>query len=57
MKIRVSFSIEINPDVWATTYGVVASEVRNDVQGTYEAQAKEHAANIGALLEPSGSHE
>ena len=38
MKIRISFTVDIDPEVWALEYGLDRSEVRADVQ-TYIAES------------------
>jgi hypothetical protein len=38
MKIRISFTVDIDPEVWALEYGLDPSEVRADVQ-TYIAES------------------
>jgi len=31
MKVRIAFTVDIDPQAWADTYGVDVSEVRQDV--------------------------
>lgn len=33
MKVRVSFTVDIDPSAWTDIYGVSDSDVRADVQG------------------------
>lgn len=32
MKVRIAFTVDIDPDAWALEYGVPLAEVRSDVQ-------------------------
>ena len=47
MKIKVSFTIDIDPESWAENYGISRHNVREDVQRFYMQYAKEHARFTG----------
>ena len=32
MKIKVQFTVDVNPDVWCDAYGVDRADVRDDVR-------------------------
>ena len=52
MKIRISFTLDIDPDAWALEYGIAKSEVREDVQ-TYISEST-HSEMSGRGLTVDG---
>jgi len=49
MKVRVSFTLDIDPDAWMLTYGVERSEVRRDVAEYVEQSALAHLQELELL--------
>jgi hypothetical protein len=49
MKVRVSFTVDINADAWATEYGIEPSGVRDDVKQYVEFMAEGHLERLGLL--------
>lgn len=50
MKVRVEFTIDIDPEAWAEEYGVERSEVREDVKQHFVSDAFMSAADLGVLI-------
>ena len=48
MKIRVSFTVEVDPQRWADEFGVEPSEVRDDVKRYITDGIAAHLAQVGA---------
>ena len=51
MKVRVSFTVDIDPDVWELEYGVAREDVREDVKAHVENGAKDHLRDLGLWVE------
>lgn len=49
VKIRVSFTVDIDPEAWATEYGVAPEDVRTDVQSYLGQNAHTQLADLGLL--------
>lgn len=56
MKVRVAFTIDVDPQAWEANYGVPASDpgaIRRDVQTYVENGARDHMRDLGLLKEAS----
>lgn len=49
MKVRVSYTVEVDPEGWVSEYGVDPSEVRDDVKDHLHTCGVEHLASLGLL--------
>ncbi|WP_248579884.1 hypothetical protein [Nocardioides sp. InS609-2] len=49
MKVRVEFTIEVEPAGWVEAYGVEPSEVRADVKDYAHTMVVMHLADLGVL--------
>lgn len=50
MKVKVSFTVDIDPEVWTLNYGVEgAAEIRADVKVYAEDAARNQLTEVGAL--------
>ena len=47
MKVRVTVTVEIDPQAWALNYGIPLSEVRDDVKDSVAYTAQAHLDDIG----------
>lgn len=47
MKVRLTMTVEVDPEAWATEYGIDLKEVRKDVQGYFSSYAQEHINGLG----------
>jgi hypothetical protein len=45
MKIKIEFTIEVDPEKWASEYGVEKSDVRKDVANHFKVQCQEWLEN------------
>ncbi len=55
MKVRVTVTVEIDPDAWMQTYGVERDEVRRDVREYVEGSVHELAGIRECAPEEVGS--
>ena len=46
MKIKVTFTLDVDPDKWCYEYGIARADVRKDVQGYFEYIAQEQLMNV-----------
>lgn len=54
MKVKVSFTLDIDPDAWTANYGVEgAKEIRADVQVYVENGVRDQLRDLGLLTEES----
>ncbi|MGV9659156.1 hypothetical protein ACWDR5_19590 [Streptomyces koyangensis] len=44
MKIRLTFTVEVDPEEWMKTYGGERSDVRSDVHSYFRAQIQQSPA-------------
>ncbi|MCA2247567.1 hypothetical protein JF729_07120 [Mycobacterium intracellulare] len=51
MKVRVSFTINVDPDAWMQEYGADRSDIRHDVQRHLEHDARAQLNSLGLLSE------
>lgn len=42
MKVKLNFTVEIDPQLWAEEYDIELSEVRDDVRLYIEGSTREH---------------
>lgn len=49
MKIRVTFTLDIDPESWASEYGLDKTEVREDIQAYLANEAREWMNMMGHL--------
>ena len=47
VKIKVSFTLDVNADSWCYEYGITPQDVRADVQSYFEYMAKGQLCEIG----------
>ena len=47
MKVRIEFTVDIDPEVWMLNYGVDAKEVRDDVKVHVINGAQDHLRDLG----------
>lgn len=47
MKVRISFTLDVDPEAWANEYGVAAAEIRQDVQTYFRIGAQEQLEFLG----------
>lgn len=50
MKIKVTFTLDVDPEAWALEYGIQRKDVRADVQSYFEYNAKEQLIHIGCSV-------
>lgn len=49
MKVRVAFTIDVDPATWSAEYGIEPAEVRRDVQDHAEQSIRAHFDSVGVL--------
>ena len=50
MKVKISFTIDIDPDYWETSYGITGAQaIREDVKTYAENTVRDHFDSVGAL--------
>ena len=49
MKVKVTFTLDVDAKAWALEYGIDASEVRGDVQEYLYSQSLGHLDALGLL--------
>ena len=49
MKVKVSFTIEIDADAWELNYGTPRQDIREDVKNYAESAVIEQFAAVGVL--------
>lgn len=54
MKVRVTFTVDIDPDAWEAEYGVPRAELREDVNSHIEGSVLAHFDSLGLLNHPEG---
>lgn len=52
MKVRISFTVDIDVDAWMMNYGVESGDVRKDVQVYVENGTRDHLGSLGLLSVP-----
>jgi hypothetical protein len=54
MKVRVSFTVEIDREAWSMNYGtgLDARAIREDVQNYVESGARQQLEEVGVLATP-----
>jgi hypothetical protein len=52
MKVKITFTVDIDPEVWDLNYGTgtSAKAIREDVQNSAEDAIQSHFEQIGVLL-------
>ena len=50
MKVRVQFTVDIDPEWWSVEYSVHPDDVRSDVREAAETMVKSHFGELGLLL-------
>jgi BMFP domain-containing protein YqiC len=55
MKVRVRFTVDVDPARWAEEYRVARSEVRRDVQQHVESYAVAQLDSMDLLADPTSS--
>ena len=51
MKIKIEFTVDVNPDAWELNYGTNRNEVRDDVKGYIKNIALSQLDVVGVLAE------
>ncbi len=51
MKVKIEFTVEIDPDAWILNYGCEPHQVRNDVKGYCWDTVMGQLINVGVLKE------
>ena len=51
MKVKVSFTLDLDSEAWQRDYGVAKENVRADVQTYVENGTKDHLRELGLLKE------
>lgn len=49
MKVTVKVTVDVDADVWAAEYGILKSEVREDVHALVSEAIYQHLDNLGLL--------
>lgn len=49
MKVRIDFTIDINPNAWIDEYGTEPSEIRSDVQRHVQNSSVAQLESLGML--------
>jgi len=52
MRVRVSFTVDIDAEAWAETYGLTKAEVRADVQDYARHEVLDQLMTVGMLTAP-----
>lgn len=52
MKVRVTVTVDVDPEAWIAEYGVERAEVRADVARHVAATVDAHLGALGVLSEP-----
>lgn len=55
MKVRISFTVDIDADMWAEAYGLEKREVRPDVQTWAKAQVMETLSDNELIIKEAGN--
>jgi hypothetical protein len=50
MKVRVSFTVEVDPEAWMANYGVERDQVRDDVRVYVENGMRDQLESVGVLV-------
>ena len=56
VKVKITFTLDINPDAWCLEYGVPRENVRADVQSYFEHIAIEQLIKIGCENPEKGNN-
>ena len=56
MKIKVTFTLDVDPEAWALEYGIPKKEIRADVQSYFEYTAREQLLKIGCDNETNSQY-
>lgn len=51
MKIRITVTLDINPDAWESNYGINRDELREDVRSHYAELCTQAAIECGVLAD------
>lgn len=51
MKVRINFTIDVDPEAWSLNYGVPREAMREDAQAYVENLVTEHMRDLGLLSE------
>ena len=51
MKIKIEFTVDVDPDAWELNYGTNRNEVRDDVKGYIKNIALSQLDVVGVLAE------
>jgi hypothetical protein len=51
MKVKISFTVDIDPKQWADTYGIVVSDVREDVKDYVRSMVITQLAEVAEVAE------
>lgn len=57
MKVRVEFTVDIDPAAWEAEYGVSRLDVRNDVRDYIKQGAHSHLSLLGVLDATASNNE
>lgn len=49
MKVRVEFTVDIDPEAWEMNYGVPRSEQREDIRNYCEQGMRDQLREVGVL--------
>jgi len=49
VKVRVQFTVEVDPDAWIDNYGIDPREVNADVKAYAEATVRDQLERVGVL--------
>lgn len=50
MKVRITTTVEVDPDAWAADFGVDRKEVRDDVRAYFSNWIQGHVDSLGLQL-------
>jgi len=51
MKIKIEFTVDVDPEAWELNYGTGRNEIRNDVKGYVENIVLDQLDVVGVLAE------
>jgi hypothetical protein len=58
VKVKIEFTLDVNPDAWSSNYGVTgAAKIREDVRRYVESDVTDFFRSHGFLKEDAACHD